>query len=602
MVPVVLFHAGVPGNSGGFLGVDIFFVISGFLITSILYREAEECRFSIIAFYYRRVRRIFPALFVMLFAVTAAALFLLAPTDLARYGRSLIATTVFASNVAFFRETGYFDTSSLEKPLLHTWSLAVEEQFYVVWPLLLWAVLKFGGRKTLVATVLVGTAASFVLAAAGSYLNPPATFFLPFTRAWELGLGASLAILPPVACSKPVREAGGIAGLVLILLSIVLMSEETPMFLASGTACFATALLIALNRERTLASRLLSLPPIVGVGLISYSLYLWHWPLFAFAHYYYLGEPPALIRALLIAAAVGLASLSWFLVEQPLRRPGNRGKAFVISGIVMAVLVGCGLTLWVTRGLPQRLSPDIVRLQRTADRKPHFCFGCGSGSTILWGDSQAASFAPAIPSIAFTRPGCPPLIGAAPTPVCARFNERALAAIAKLRGVGTFVLAGRWALATETRRLGSEPGGRYFLSDSLTQKKSVADSRRVFAAALPRTVHMLEQAQPRAKIVIIGQVPEPGFDVAQCVIRARMFKRSSAPCEVASPASLPRLRTSDSLIQSVSDRDPKVGAIFLDRLMCAQGRCPTTAGPLPLYRDFDHLTPEAARTLLSGRL
>lgn len=292
MIPVVLFHAGVPGNSGGFLGVDIFFVISGFLITSILLREASEGRFSIITFYYRRVRRIFPALFVMLFATTAAALYLLAPTDLARYGRSLVATTLFASNIAFFRETGYFATSSLEKPLLHTWSLAVEEQFYLIWPVALWAVHKFGGRKLLVALVLAGTALSFMLAVAGSYLNPTATFFLPFTRAWELGMGACLAILPPVACSKPVREAGGVVGLALILLAIATMTDQTPMYIASGTACIATSLLIALNRERTFASRLLSLRPIVVVGLISYSLYLWHWPLLALAHYYYVTTPP----------------------------------------------------------------------------------------------------------------------------------------------------------------------------------------------------------------------------------------------------------------------------------------------------------------------
>jgi peptidoglycan/LPS O-acetylase OafA/YrhL len=137
VVPVVLFHAGVPGNSGGVLGVDVFFVISGFLITSILLREIDEDRFSIVGFYNRRVRRIFPALFSVLLAVCIAALFLLSPAALARFGWSVLGTTFFVSNILFYREAGYFDTSSLEKPLLHTWSLAVEEQFYLVWPLLL---------------------------------------------------------------------------------------------------------------------------------------------------------------------------------------------------------------------------------------------------------------------------------------------------------------------------------------------------------------------------------------------------------------------------------------------------------------------------------
>ena len=602
VIPVVLFHAGVPGNAGGFLGVDIFFVISGFLITSILVREAEEGRFSIVAFYYRRVRRIFPALFVLLFIVTVAALFVLPPLDLARYGRSLVATTLFASNIGFFLERGYFDTSSLEKPLLHTWSLAVEEQFYVVWPLVLWAVLRFGGRRLLTAVVLTGTAASFLLAAAGSYWNPTATFFLPFTRAWELGIGASLAILPPIACAKPVREAGGIAGLALIVASITLMNDETPLFIASGLACAATGLLIAVNRERTFASQVLSLRPFVAIGLISYSLYLWHWPLLAFGHYYYVGDPPPVVRGLLILSAVGLAFLSWFLIEQPLRRPGSRRKAFAISAVIMAVLVACGLVLWRSRGLPRRVSKDIVRLEQVANRKPQFCFGCGTGGTVLWGDSQAAALRPAVPAIAFTNPGCPPLIGAAPSPRCARFQQRAAHAITQLRDVKTIILAGRWSMGTETTRFGKEPGHRYFIADALTRERSVAESRRAFSSALPRTVGLLEKAQPHARIILIGEPPEPGFDVGQCVLRARMFHRSAGSCDFSSPGALARLQTSDRLIQSIADRDPKVSAIFLDRLMCTDGRCRTTAGSLPLYRDFDHLTPRAARALLSGRL
>jgi peptidoglycan/LPS O-acetylase OafA/YrhL len=598
VIPVVLFHAGVPGNSGGFLGVDIFFVISGFLITSILVREAEERRFSIIGFYYRRVRRIFPALFALLLVVTIAAVVLLAPADLARYGRSLVATTVFASNIAFFRETGYFDTSSLEKPLLHTWSLAVEEQFYVVWPLLLWTVLKLGGRRLLVPLLAAGVACSFVLAVVGSYWNPAATFFLPFTRAWELGAGALLALLPPISCRRSLREAGGIAGLGLIFGSIVLFSSETPLYVASGVACLGSALLIAVNREQTLASQFLCLPPFVGIGLISYSLYLWHWPLLAFAHYYYDGEPPANFRALLILAAVGLAYLSWVLIEQPLRRPGSRPKAFAVSGAVMTVLVCCGLALRLSGGLPGRLSPDVLAVEQIAEHKPAFCSGCGVGSTVLWGDSHAAALSPAIPAITFTKPGCPPLVGAAPSSECGHFQDQAFAKIARLGNVATIVLAGRWAMSTETSRFGAEEGQRYFLRDSLSRDRSVGDSRRAFMAALPRTVRLLEKVQPRASIILIGQAPEPGFDVAQCVIRARMFNRSEEGCAVARPGSLARLRLSDELIESIAAHDPKVHAVLLDRRLCRAGRCRTTRNSLPLYGDIDHLTPNAARALL----
>ena len=204
-------------------------------------------------------------------------------------------------------------------------------------------------------------------------------------------MGASLAILPPVVCSPLLREAGGIAGLILILASITLMSDQTPLFIASGTACLGTSILIESNRERTIASRFLSLPPFVGIGLISYSLYLWHWPLLAFGRYYVVGEPSALVRLLLLLSAVGLAFFSWFLVEQPLRRPGSRRRAFIISAAIMAALITSGLTLWALRGLPQRLPPDALKLQHIADQKPQFCFGCGAGHRVLWGDSHAAA-------------------------------------------------------------------------------------------------------------------------------------------------------------------------------------------------------------------
>lgn len=615
---MVLFHAGLPGSSGGFLGVDVFFVISGFLITSILLREAAEGRFSIVAFYNRRVRRIFPALFVMLAVVTVAALFLLAPRDLVRFGRSLLATTLFASNFAFFRETGgYFTTSSLEKPLLHTWSLAVEEQFYLVWPLVLWGVLRLGGRRVLSPVLLLACGASFLLAIVWSRWNASATFFLPATRAWELGIGAALATLPPVRCRRPVREAGGILGLAAIIAAITLCDGDTLMFVASGVACFGTAVLIAFNREPTLAAKMLSLRPLVGIGLISYSLYLWHWPLLAFAHYYYFEEPPAAVRVLLIVAAIGLAFVSWFVVERPLRRPGNPGRAFVISAAVMLLLGSTGLFLYLTRGLPDRVSPRAALLDRLTIRPELFCAGCSIGSPagprmVLWGDSHAGAISPAIEAVAaeremravvFTKAGCPPFDDAVPArlPGCREFQRVTLERIARLRDVQLVVLAARWALFTEPVLFGrnaADEGSRRFLRDAKSTEISLSDSRRALMAAMPRTVARIKRTMPNATIVLVGQVPEPGFDPAQCMIRAAMFHRDSQSCEVASPAARSPVLASNSLIRMISARDPDVEAIYIDRLTCAGGTCRTAVNGLSLYSDIDHLSRPGAILLL----
>ncbi len=621
VIPVVLFHAGVPGNPGGFLGVDVFFVISGFLITSILLREAVEGRFSIIAFYNRRIRRIFPALFVMLALVTVAALFLLAPGSLVRFGRSLLATTLFVSNIAFFRETGYFTTSALEKPLLHTWSLAVEEQFYLVWPVVLWAVLRLGGRRALSPVILIASGASFLLAILGSYWNAPATFFLPMTRAWELGIGAALATLPPLHCRPRVREAGGIIGLVALLAAFMLSNEDTPMFVASGVACFGTAVLIAFNREPTLASRFLSLPPIVGVGLISYSLYLWHWPLLAFAHYYFdPGDPPTVVRALLIVSAIGLAILSWFFVEQPLRRPGKPGRAFAVSAAVMLLLGGIGLVLYLARGLPDRVEPRVAQLERLTQRPETFCAGCsigpaGSPEIVVWGDSHAAAMAPAVaalaaerqmPAVVFTMGGCPPFDGAASRlSGCRAFQRKSLESISRLRDVRLVILASRWALYTEPAlvgRPGAKEASQRFLRDSLTRTSSLSDSRRAFTAAVPRTVATIKRALPNATIVLIGQFPEPGFDPAECMIRAAMFNRDISPCEVASPRARSPVMMGNATIGSVATRDPRVRAIYLDRLTCDRGLCRTAVNGLPLYSDINHLSPAGAVLLLKDCL
>jgi peptidoglycan/LPS O-acetylase OafA/YrhL len=601
VIPVLLFHAGLPGFSGGFLGVDIFFVISGFLITSILLREAVEGRFSILAFYNRRVRRIFPALFAMLFIVTGIAALVLAPQAFKSYGESLVATTLFSSNILFWLQTGYFDTSALEKPLLHTWSLAVEEQFYLIWPLVLGAFFRLGLKKYLLPALSLAVCASFLIAAL--WPSRSAVFYMPVTRAWELGLGALLAIRPtrlPSWTSVPALAA--------IVGAVVMCDEDTPLVVASGIACLGTAALIC--TEGAPANRLLSLTPCVGIGLISYSLYLWHWPLLAFAHYEYAAAPPVALRLVLLAIATGLAYLSYRFVETPLRRPGRPKVAFLASAAVVLPLIGMGVSIEATNGFPLRYGQAVAAAERQFNKITP-CVGCSFGNgadVVLWGDSYAMAAQAAVRDFAsreglglvgFTRSACPPLIGARREgdKGCRAFQQRALNAISKLNPK-LIILIARWSIASETTRFGSEVGPPYFLVDAKTQSHSIPESRRALSEGLARTVATLIVAHPSTVIVIVGQAPDLGRDAERCMIAAL----TSNQCAIEPPQALPRLAFSEHLLANIQSRFPTVRIIYLSHELCRYRACPTEINGQFIHRDPTHLTDGGAMLLLEPGL
>lgn len=276
---VIFFHAGIPGFSGGFVGVDVFFVISGFLITSIIVNEIDEGKFSIARFYERRIRRIFPALFpVIVFTVVAGA-FLYDFVSFKELGKSIVATTLFSSNIHFWHQAGYFDTESIRKPLLHTWSLAVEEQFYIVFPLLLLAINRFGKKLYLPWLLGIGLLSLFA-SIYGIYSNPSVTFYMVPTRAWELLAGSILALQRiPLLKSNSYRNLFSVTGFGLICYSVVCYTEATLFPGANALAPVIGASLIIYSGMEGGAStvkKFLSVKPLVSIGLISYSLYLWH--------------------------------------------------------------------------------------------------------------------------------------------------------------------------------------------------------------------------------------------------------------------------------------------------------------------------------------
>jgi peptidoglycan/LPS O-acetylase OafA/YrhL len=364
VLPVLAFHAGVPGFAGGFLGVDVFFVISGYLITGILLRDIEKGGFSIVHFLERRARRIIPALYVVLVACLLAGWVLLMPDDLENLGQSTFATVLSANNVLLLLTSGYWDLSTELKPLLHTWSLGVEEQFYLIFPWILLAV----HRRGWTGWVLGGMAiASLALAEWTMSRSPQTAFFMLHTRAFELLAGAMLSHLElrrgDLGARLGIRTRGAltIAGLAMIAASVALFDSSTRLPGAlSLVPVVGTMLVIAFASEKVPGARLLCQPIVVGIGLISYSLYLWHQPLLAYLRVTSAEHPTLAMSLAAVAVAFPLAYLSWRFVERPFRQSGGWTRthvfAFTITG--GALLGGAGLVMDRAQGFRHRV-PEL---------------------------------------------------------------------------------------------------------------------------------------------------------------------------------------------------------------------------------------------------
>lgn len=399
VLPVMLFHAGVPGFSGGYVGVDVFFVISGYLITSLILVELAEDRFSLVDFYARRARRILPALVTVILACLPLAWLWMMPNQLRDFAQSIAAMGLFSSNLLFWSEEGYFASAAEEKPLLHTWSLAVEEQYYLLFPLLMllgWRHL----RHSLPLAIALLAAASFALAEWSWRHLGGESFYLPQLRIWELMIGALCAFYlrrrPPLEGAAAATLT--LAGLLAIAFAVRYFDDDTP-FPSAWTLLptVGTALVILGATPGNALGRLLAWPTLVGIGLISYSAYLWHHPLFAFARLRSREEPSAWLLSALGLLALGLAWLSWRYIELPCRdrRRFPRRRVLALGGTASAVLLALGVSGHLTDGLPQRLEVEqrveYERL-RMALGKPRFDDGACRYSAERIDDAFVARF------------------------------------------------------------------------------------------------------------------------------------------------------------------------------------------------------------------
>jgi peptidoglycan/LPS O-acetylase OafA/YrhL len=531
VIPVCLFHADIPPFSGGYVGVDVFFVISGYLMASIIGRELTDGRFSFLFFYERRVRRIFPALFCVLFFCAIGASLLVPPQLFQEFGRSLVATVFFSSNVIFaLGSSNYFDAPVGLNPLLHTWSLGVEEQFYILFPIFLAIIWRLGWSWRFIATAVVAVT-SLAISIWGAENAPTASFYLLPPRAWELLIGAMVGLLhmrprfqEGPAVPTWVATAVSCLGLCLMLASFVWFDSETAIpGYAALAPCVGVALLLHFARsQKNFVTRLLSLRPCTFVGKISYSLYLWHWPLIVLVlRYDFVSQSGLGIKCLVLAAAFALSVVTWRLVEQPFRQRSRipRRTVFASAVCVTALFAIAGSWAKTSDGWPQRypglalvaLGPQLQREQSDtawADFEDHNdCFApdlaswardrCwlnagGDSNALLWGDSFAHNYIYGLfrnasapwHVLAYTSPQCPPVIGyeAASRPQCAAIN-RSVTSIIKDYDIKTVILAANW--------------------------QSYVSRRKMTYGDIARTINMLHQLGLR--VVLIGQSPEFSF-------------------------------------------------------------------------------------------
>lgn len=636
---VLFFHVSIPGFSGGFVGVDIFFVISGFLITSILLEDLKSGRFSVANFYERRIRRIFPALFAMMAVTVVAAVYFLQPKALANFAKSLIATTLFSSDFFFWLQSGYFEGSSLQKPLLHTWSLAVEEQFYILFPLVLLLISRTPRRRYLpwVATLFM---ASFAANLVGMQFSTNATFYLVHTRAWELLAGSVLALgVLPTPSTLWLRNLLSTLGLGLIGFCVVRYSESTQFPGSNAIAPVLGACLILHSRgdRPDLVHRILSVRPLVFIGLISYSLYLWHWPLVAFARHLLFRPFTGSESAAIVAASLAISILSWRFIEQPFRiRPvllPDRRRLFITAGILMGVVSGIGEVLYVTRGMPGRLewfSPglgarittarkdtpflrhqnwdDTVMLLKEGVTPPVIGAAGASPCFAVFGDSHAGALVPAfalkaheagISGYVLSLGGTSPLKDVSLLTLGAKdngwdeaaHNDAVFGFLKQHPEVRTVFITARWAVYIQGPWLEkTEDGPQIRLLDPTTDHSTHPGNAAILAAGLARSVEALSELGKT--VILMTDVPEIGFDALRAfyihhrwpgLLDLRTIRPTYA--EYAS-----RQREANHILEELS-RSHRVALLRPEtRMFDADGLGRISANGDLLYEDDDHLS------------
>ena len=637
VIIVMLYHAKLLSVTGGYIGVDIFFVISGYLITQIILREKTTGKFSLIDFYERRARRVLPALFLVLGACLIPALVFFTSAELQAFGTSLAASSLFSANFYFWRSAGgYFALTVDHMPLLHLWSLAIEEQFYLLYPPALLLAWRFT-RRWLLSLMIAGFCLSLALCAYAGVTAPVANFFLLPTRAWELLAGSILAIYEVRKGSgrvqpKIIAECASVLGLTLLLVPAFLYDNTTPFpGVYALPPVFGTLLILKFVQDSIFAKKFLVAGPLVATGLISYSAYLWHQPVLAFARTISLNELTGWARAALLLLSLALAWLTWRLVETPFRRRNflTTRKVWILSALFTFCFLSIGVAMWWTKGFPDRLPlrmQKIAQMNEVYSARINPCFfepdtkksldeACKIGAAgpitlAIIGDSHALTLAPAFEPLLKSRGNRATLLVAAGcAPVldnhvmnnyqqhCSAFNRRVLDFIIRDASITTVALGARWAYNVERSFFDNQEGGVEIGPKAVWNKPLSVDR---LSAAVDEVVD--ELVQNGKQVVLIYPVPEPGWNVPRYIVQSHML---GIKLEDKFNGSYLRFKDRNRLAYQILNNAPKspnVIRVYPAIRLCNRripNRCVfTTQTGVPLYFDDDHLSSTGARYAL----
>jgi peptidoglycan/LPS O-acetylase OafA/YrhL len=614
VLSVLAYHYGASLLAGGFTGVDVFFVISGFLITSKLTDDLAAGTFSILKFYDRRVRRILPALVVMLAATLLAGRFLLMPGDYKEFANSAATAAFGISNFYFFGNTGYFDQAADLMPLLHTWSLAVEEQFYVVWPVLLLIINATRKRVDAAGITAALTIAVFGASLVYFSIDPKGAFYMAPPRAWELTVGALLVFLPPLP--RLLGSVAKVVGLAIIGYGFVCVSAEHFPYVAAIYPCVGAALVIWPSERGGTPERWLG--TLAPIGLISYSLYLWHWPIWVYFRIYINGGQPR-IREVVALGAVSIlaATFSYLFVERPFRKPRLSPSQNIASGLAASVALLCAaMFVHSDDGMPGRIPSSAYAMRSLETMWKWPCDGyirfpwmtydsCRFGASwtsashkaLLWGDSHAEHMAPILEAaaggkIAFTiYHDCPASLGEhvfrtwpgypgtqSYEAHCTSLRDNAISYLKQNPDITLVVFAASWT--SVTLKIGQD--GFYPRSTSAYELLSIE---------LESLIEKIDA--PNRRFLIVADIPQFHHDPVPCALVdfIPLWRRSCGPTDS-------QIETSDFIsyqgpmyeaLQSVARGRHNVDIILPGTEMCKERYCLSMLDGEYLYKDGSHI-------------
>lgn len=635
VLPVIFFHSNLFGMTGGYVGVDIFFVISGYLITSIILEEIGNSHFSILNFYERRARRILPALSAVLLLTTIAAFILMPANLLKSYSQSLVSVATFSSNIFFYLTDGYFATASDEKPLLHTWSLAVEEQYYIFFPVLL-ATLWYVGRKKLTLFIILCLSIASLLCAEYLWFKQAvdANFYLIFSRMWELFAGSLVAIIgiQRFSITNNSKNVLGIIGLICIIYAIVFFDKHTPFpSIYTLIPIFGTLLIIVFSDRTTLIGNFLANKCLVGIGLISYSLYLWHQPIFAFLRLKTIGEPDELLFIAAIALTFILSIFSYRFIETPFRNKKaiSRKRIFQFSAVFIIVFSFIGLSGHIFKGYPGRFNNTHYLETAQFSPKRKACHTTGENylkpenactyfnDDITWaslGDSHVVEPAYGLAKMLekqqegllhLSFSDCPPaLLFEATLPGCSKWINEALSFLESHDTIKNILVGFRYSaflygdqLATWPDIPNQDPITKF--SETSRQRLNI-DARTAYWQSFNEIIRRLLAADK--KVYVLYPIPELPIHIAKLVTPFSIFEaQATLNPEQATPSEYYFAR--NNFILTKLDTLPyaeNLHAIKPFDILCNTDYCPAIINQTALYFDDDHLSVHGAKLLLLG--